>query len=180
MTSAAALQSCHKRTVTPPARAAVAAPRGGGAGGRPLPGPAAGRGAPRGRRRAMALLPALLLLLLPLAALALALATVLLGLPSYDIPPGVNQPAKLRLVLAVLLSTAALVSRAPQRRAHRFGGRGSVSTRAGGGWMMGSGLGRLQGFAGPHTTPPPPTRRSRPGRGPPRRGWAAAARQRVA
>ncbi|NXN47280.1 ADCL4 protein, partial [Rhinoptilus africanus] len=35
-------------------------------------------------------------------------ATVLLGLPSYDIPPGVNQPAKLRLVLAVLLGTAAL------------------------------------------------------------------------
>ncbi|XP_074465653.1 arylacetamide deacetylase-like 4 isoform X2 [Larus michahellis] len=56
----------------------------------------------------MALLPALLLLLLPLAALAVALATVLLGLPSYDIPPGVNQPAKLRLVLAVLLGTAAL------------------------------------------------------------------------
>ncbi|NXY71218.1 ADCL4 protein, partial [Glareola pratincola] len=55
-----------------------------------------------------ALLPALLLLLLPLAALAVALATVLLGLPSYDIPPGVNQPAKLRLVLAVLLGTAAL------------------------------------------------------------------------
>ncbi|KAM7083910.1 arylacetamide deacetylase-like 4 isoform X2 [Mycteria americana] len=56
----------------------------------------------------MALLPALLLLLLPLAALAVALAAVLLGLPSYDIPPGVNQPAKLRLVLAVLLGTAAL------------------------------------------------------------------------
>uniref|UniRef100_A0A8C8B2F8 Alpha/beta hydrolase fold-3 domain-containing protein n=1 Tax=Otus sunia TaxID=257818 RepID=A0A8C8B2F8_9STRI len=56
----------------------------------------------------MALLPALLLLLLALAALALALAAVLLGLPSYDIPPGVNQPAKLRLVLAVLLATAAL------------------------------------------------------------------------
>ncbi|KAM6045800.1 arylacetamide deacetylase-like 4 isoform 2-T2 [Theristicus caerulescens] len=56
----------------------------------------------------MALLPALLLLLLPLAALAVALATVLLGLPSYDIPPGVNQPAKLRLVLAVLLGTATL------------------------------------------------------------------------
>ncbi|XP_054251008.1 arylacetamide deacetylase-like 4 [Indicator indicator] len=56
----------------------------------------------------MALLPALLLLLLPLAALAAALAAVLLGLPSYDIPPGVNQPAKLRLVLAMLLGTAAL------------------------------------------------------------------------
>ncbi|NXW95539.1 ADCL4 protein, partial [Alopecoenas beccarii] len=37
-----------------------------------------------------------------------ALAAVLLGLPSYDIPPGVNQPVKLRLVLAVLLGTAAL------------------------------------------------------------------------
>lgn len=56
----------------------------------------------------MALLPALLLLLLPLA--ALAAAAVLLGLPGYDIPPGVNQPAKLRLVLTVLLGTAALVS----------------------------------------------------------------------
>ncbi|XP_039583597.1 arylacetamide deacetylase-like 4 [Passer montanus] len=54
----------------------------------------------------MALLPALLLLLLPLA--ALAAAAVLLGLPGYDIPPGVNQPAKLRLVLTVLLGTAAL------------------------------------------------------------------------
>nr|XP_031362545.1 arylacetamide deacetylase-like 4 [Lonchura striata domestica] len=55
----------------------------------------------------MALLPALLLLLLlPLA--ALAAAALLLGLPGYDIPPGVNQPAKLRLVLTVLLGTAAL------------------------------------------------------------------------
>lgn len=80
----------------------------------------------------MALLPALLLLLLPLAALAAALAAVLLGLPSYDIPPGVNQPAKLRLVLAVLLGTAALVSRSP-RRADGFGGREGVSSRAGGG-----------------------------------------------
>lgn len=80
----------------------------------------------------MALLPALLLLLLPLAALAAALAAVLLGLPSYDIPPGVNQPAKLRLVLAVLLGTAALVSRA-LRRADGFGGREGVSSRAGGG-----------------------------------------------
>lgn len=111
--------------------------RGGGAegGGRPLPGPAAGRGAPGGGRRAMALLPALLLLLLPLAALAVALATVLLGLPSYDIPPGVNQPAKLRLVLAVLLGTAALVSRPSLRR-----GRG-------GGAHPGYG-----GFAGPDPT----------------------------
>lgn len=71
--------------------------------------PSAAGGAPRGRGRAMALLPALLLLLLlPLA--ALAAAAVLLGLPGYDIPPGVNQPAKLRLVLTVLLGTAALVS----------------------------------------------------------------------
>lgn len=57
---------------------------------------------------AVLLLLLLLALLLPLA--ALVLGTVLLGLPSYDIPAGVNQPAKLRLVLAVLLGTAALVS----------------------------------------------------------------------
>ncbi|XP_066838388.1 arylacetamide deacetylase-like 4 isoform X2 [Anser cygnoides] len=57
----------------------------------------------------MALLPALLLLLLLLLPLAaLVLGTVLLALPSYEIPPGVNQPAKLRLVLAVLLGTAAV------------------------------------------------------------------------
>ncbi|XP_003642580.3 arylacetamide deacetylase-like 4 isoform X1 [Gallus gallus] len=55
---------------------------------------------------AVLLLLLLLALLLPLA--ALVLGTVLLGLPSYDIPAGVNQPAKLRLVLAVLLGTAAL------------------------------------------------------------------------
>lgn len=114
--------------------------RGGAAGGgRPVPGPGAGRGAPRGRR-AMALLPALLLLLLPLAALAAALAAVLLGLPSYDIPPGVNQPAKLRLVLAVLLGTAALVSRALRSAAR------------------GRGWGVLRGEGG---QPPPPPARTR-------------------
>lgn len=65
----------------------------------------------------MALLAALLLLLLLLLPLAaLVLGTVLLGLPSYEIPPGVNQPAKLRLVLAVLLGTAALVSPATAPR----------------------------------------------------------------
>lgn len=57
---------------------------------------------------AVLLLLLLLALLVPLA--GLVLGTVLLGLPSYDIPAGVNQPAKLRLVLAVLLGTAALVS----------------------------------------------------------------------
>uniref|UniRef100_A0A669R521 Alpha/beta hydrolase fold-3 domain-containing protein n=1 Tax=Phasianus colchicus TaxID=9054 RepID=A0A669R521_PHACC len=55
---------------------------------------------------AVLLLLLLLALLVPLA--GLVLGTVLLGLPSYDIPAGVNQPAKLRLVLAVLLGTAAL------------------------------------------------------------------------
>lgn len=72
----------------------------------------------------MALLPALLLLLLPLA--ALAAAALLLGLPGYDIPPGVNQPAKLRLVLTVLLGTAALVS------AGGPAGWGDVRTRGAG------------------------------------------------
>uniref|UniRef100_A0A8C6ZLG3 Arylacetamide deacetylase-like 4 n=3 Tax=Tinamidae TaxID=8803 RepID=A0A8C6ZLG3_NOTPE len=52
------------------------------------------------------LLPALLLLLLLL--LLAALGAALLELPSYEIPRGVNQPAKLRLVLALLLGTAAL------------------------------------------------------------------------
>lgn len=84
--------------------------------------PSAAGGAPQGRGRAMALLPALLLLLLPLA--ALAAAAVLLGLPGYDIPPGVNQPAKLRLVLTVLLGTAALVSGGAGGEGRSGGSRG--------------------------------------------------------
>lgn len=71
----------------------------------------------------MAVPAAVLLLLLPLALLVplagLVLGTVLLGLPAYEIPAGVNQPAKLRLVLAVLLGTAALVSGAGRRDASR-------------------------------------------------------------
>lgn len=85
----------------------------------------------------MALLPALLLLLLLLLPLAaLVLGTVLLALPSYEIPPGVNQPAKLRLVLAVLLGTAAVVSPATAPRSAAgapgapFPGPGSRAPRA--------------------------------------------------